>query len=178
MAGVEAELGALAEREQPARQRRFAIDPDQRLGADQVARRPEQRMAALDGAHLDPVDRPIDAASDLRLDELDAVAVGAKALVADDQRQRDRVDAEDQRPFLGDDVEQRVDARRPRSRRAPRSWIEATAPEWPRAKAIRSWLASSTAPSRSRRCATARSSKGITVAIATRGYAGERLISY
>src|SRR5689334_8082573 len=45
------------------------------------------------------------------------------------------------------------------------AWIEATAPEWPRAKAIKSWLASSTAPSRSRRCATARSSKGITVAI-------------
>ncbi len=46
----------------------------------------------------------------LRLDRLDAVAVGAKALVADDQRQRHRVDAEDQRPFLGDDVEQGVDA--------------------------------------------------------------------
>ena len=49
-------------------------------------------------------------AQDLRLDRLDAAAVGAKALVADDQRQRDRVEAEDQRPFLGDDVEQSVDA--------------------------------------------------------------------
>ena len=45
----------------------------------------------------------------LRFDGLDSVAVGAKALVADDQRQRHRVDAEDQRPFLGDDVEQSVD---------------------------------------------------------------------
>src|SRR4051812_20792350 len=42
------------------------------------------------------------------------------------------------------------------------SWIEATAPEWPRAKAIRSWLASSTAATRARRFATARSSKLIT----------------
>ncbi len=47
---------------------------------------------------------------DLRLDQLHAVAVGAEALVADDQRQSDRVDAEDQRPFLGDDVEQSLDA--------------------------------------------------------------------
>src|SRR5580765_1493819 len=57
------------------------------------------------------------------------------------------------------------------------SWIEATAPEWPRAKAIRSWLASSAAPSRRRRCATALSSKGITVAMGSR-IPPPRLISY
>src|SRR5690242_2723449 len=43
--------------------------------------------------------------------------------------------------------------------------MEATAPEWPRANAMRSSFASCASPSRSRRCATARSSKGITVAI-------------
>src|SRR4051794_5222259 len=46
------------------------------------------------------------------------------------------------------------------------SWIEATAPEWPRAKAIRSWFASSTAATRARRFATARSSKLITFPMA------------
>jgi hypothetical protein len=35
-------------------------------------------------------------------------------------------------------------------------WTEATVLEWPRAKAIRSWLASSTLPRRWRKCATAR----------------------
>ena len=67
-------------------------------------------MPPLDRAHLhtiDGFDRP---AQDLRLDHLHARAVGAEAAVADDQRQRHRVDAEDQRPFLGDDVQQPVDA--------------------------------------------------------------------
>src|SRR4051812_18938031 len=44
--------------------------------------------------------------------------------------------------------------------------MEATAPECPRAKARRSWLASSAAPRRFRSWATALSSNGITVAIA------------
>src|SRR6478672_1767425 len=57
------------------------------------------------------------------------------------------------------------------------SWIELTAPEWPRAKAIRSWFASSAAPRRRRSCATARSSKGITVAIMSE-IRPRRLISY
>ena len=53
----------------------------------------------------------------------------------------------DQRPFLGDDVKQSIDplGLDPSS---TASWIDATAPEWPRAKAMRSWLASSAAPSR------------------------------
>ena len=87
------------------------------------------------------------AAQDRRLDHLDAAAVGAEALVADDQRQRDRVDAEDQRPFLGDDVKQ-ASMLSASIAASTAAWIEATAPEWPRAKAIRSWFASSTAPSR------------------------------
>ena len=57
-----------------------------------------------------PSTQPIAAAKDLRVDDLDSGAVGAKAAVADDQRQGHRVDAEDQRPFLGDDVQQPVDA--------------------------------------------------------------------
>ena len=44
---------ALAERQQTGRQRGHAIDADQRFGADQVAGRAEQGMAALDGAQLD-----------------------------------------------------------------------------------------------------------------------------
>ena len=47
---------------------------------------------------------------DLRFDQVHAIGVGAKSLVADDQRQRDRVDPQDQRPFLGDDVEQGLEA--------------------------------------------------------------------
>ena len=45
------------------------------------------------------------------------------------------------------------------------AWIDAVAPEWPRAKAIRSSFALSTAPRRSRRVATARSSNGMTFAM-------------
>ncbi len=67
-------------------------------------------MPALDVAHLDAINLLDDAPKDLRVDHLNAVAVGPEALVADDQRQRHRIEAEDQRPFLGDDVEQSVDA--------------------------------------------------------------------
>ena len=89
MAGIEAKRGALAERKQAARQRRIAIDADQRLGTDQVAGRTEQGVAALDRAHVDAVDLADRAAQDHRVDQLDAAAVGAKALVLHDQRQRD-----------------------------------------------------------------------------------------
>ena len=167
VASVEAELGALAERQQSARQRRIALDPDQRFGADEVARRPEQRMSALDRPHLDAVD-PLDrAAEQCRVDVLDAAAVGAEALVrrrsATKQRRRCRrisghscVTTWSKASMLSASIAA-----------STASWIEETAPEWPRAKAMRSWLASSTAPSRSRSRATARSSKGITVAIAS-----------
>jgi hypothetical protein len=72
MARIERQLGALTEREQPARQGRLAIDPDQRFGPDQLAGRTEERMTALHGTHLDapdPVDRP---AEKRRIDMLDA----------------------------------------------------------------------------------------------------------
>jgi hypothetical protein len=39
--GIERLLGALAERQQPYRKRRLALDPDDCLGADQVACRTE-----------------------------------------------------------------------------------------------------------------------------------------
>src|SRR4029078_10913083 len=110
MTRIEAELAALAKRKEADRERRFAVDADERLGANEVAGRPEQRMAALDRAHLYPVDGIDRTPEDLRVDDLHSAAVGAKTPVADDQRERDRVDPEDQRPFLGDDVEQRVDA--------------------------------------------------------------------
>ena len=109
MACIEAQLGALAKREQAARQRRLAFDSDERLGSDQVARRAEQGMPALDGPHLDPID-PFDrAAKQCRVDDLDARAVGPKALVADDQLQSDRIDPEDQRPLLGNHVKKTFD---------------------------------------------------------------------
>src|SRR5256885_16690396 len=101
---VGAEVGPLGESQQAARQGWVAVDPDQRLGANEVAGRPKQRMAALDGAHLDSMnalDRP---AEDRRIDALNSAAVRAEALRAHDQRQCDRVDAEDQWPFLGDDM--------------------------------------------------------------------------
>ena len=44
------------------------------------------------------------------VDELEARGVGADALVAGEQRDRDRVEAEDLRPFLGDDVDEMVEA--------------------------------------------------------------------
>src|SRR4030095_12060668 len=145
-------------------------------------------MAALDGAHLDSMDPVDSAAKERRVDMLDSAAVGAKALGADDQRQSDCVDSKDQRPFLSHDVEQGFDAVRLEPRKhclvdrghrsrmtaregdeglvrlletpeSPPWWIGPTAPECPRAKAMRSWSASSAAPSRWRRCATARSSK-------------------
>jgi hypothetical protein len=110
MAGVERKLGALAKREQAARQRRFAIDSDQGFGADQVAGRPKQGVASLHGAHIDPVDRFSCMAKDFRIDHLDAAAIGAEAAITNDQRQSDRIDAQDQRPFLGDHVEKAFDS--------------------------------------------------------------------
>jgi hypothetical protein len=112
MPGIEAELGALAEREEPAWQRALAIDADESFGADQVAGRAEQGMAALDGAHLDPVDLVDRPAKDLRLDRLHPAAIGAEALVPDDQRQCHGIDAEYQRPFLGDDMKKAIDRAR------------------------------------------------------------------
>src|SRR5690606_22538614 len=43
-------------------------------------------------------------------DELHAVGIGAESLPADNERQRDRVETKDERPFLGDDVEQAFQA--------------------------------------------------------------------
>ena len=60
MPGIEAEVRALPQCQQSARQRRFAIDADQRFGANEVAGRAEQRVSTLDGPHFDamnPLDR-------------------------------------------------------------------------------------------------------------------------
>ncbi len=110
VASVEAELGALPEDQQTGRQRRLAFDPDQCLGANELARRAEQGMPAFHGAHLDARDLTNRPAEDEGVHHLHSAAVGAEPLVADDQRERDRVDPEDQRPFLRDDVEQTLDA--------------------------------------------------------------------
>jgi hypothetical protein len=110
VAGIEAELGALPECEKAARQGRLAIDADQGFGADQVARRAEQRMTARNGAHLDAMHAVDRAAKQRRIDDLDPAAIRAEALLTDDQRQRHRVNAQDQRPFLRDDVQQSFNA--------------------------------------------------------------------
>src|SRR5438270_2769390 len=110
VARIEAEVRSLTERQQPAWQRRLAIDTNQRLRADQVARRAEQGMTALNGSHGYTVHAVDHAAQDVRIDELDSAAIGTEALATDDQRESDRVDAKDQRPFLSDDVKQGLDA--------------------------------------------------------------------
>ena len=61
-------------------------------------------MPTLYRAHLhamNPVDCTLE---ECRIDELDPAPVGAESLVADDQRQGDRIDPKDQRPFLRHDV--------------------------------------------------------------------------
>jgi len=95
VARIEALAGALAKRDQPGWKWRLAVEANECFGANQVAGRAEQRMAPLDGAHLDPVDLLDSPLQNLRLDHLHAIAVGAKTLVADDQRQCNGVDAED-----------------------------------------------------------------------------------
>ncbi len=72
MAGLERLRLALAQSQQPARKRRLALQPHQRLGADQVARRSEQRMPTLDCAHGNAVDLLDRAQEHLRLDQLDS----------------------------------------------------------------------------------------------------------
>jgi hypothetical protein len=96
---IERLLGALAQGKQPVRQRPVRIDPDQGLGPDQAARRPEQGMAAADIAHFDTVDAENRLFDELRRDELHTVGVGAEAMLSDDKRQRNRVQAENERPF-------------------------------------------------------------------------------
>src|SRR5207244_511361 len=97
---------ALAQREQPARQRRLAIDADERFCPDQLACGTEQRMAMVDGPHIDASNAVEHAAKDRGVDMLNSATVGAEALTAHNQRYGNGVDAEDQRPFLGDNMKQ------------------------------------------------------------------------
>ena len=115
MTSIEVLLRALTEREQPYRERRPAFDPDQRLGTDQLARRAEQRMPMRHGTHRDAVnliDRPH---QQLTLDPVDAVAVGAESVVADDQGKGNRIDCEPPLPIgliaLGQRTTQSIDTR-------------------------------------------------------------------
>lgn len=128
MPRIEAKVLALPQGKKTARQRWLAIDLYQRLGPDQIAGRPEQRMTAFDRAHLDTIHLPDRTAKDCRIDHVNARSVGTETALSDDQRQRDGVYAQNQRPFLGDDVQQRIDAisfdggenRRMDGRRRPR----------------------------------------------------------
>jgi hypothetical protein len=81
--GIEAELRPLAEREQPAGQRRITFDPDQRLRSDQVACGAEQGMAALDRLHFDTDNLVHRALQDRRIDHLNAAAIRAEAALSD-----------------------------------------------------------------------------------------------
>src|SRR5262249_50879290 len=92
VARIEAELRALSECQQAEWQWRLAIDADQRFGTNEIAGRPEQRMAALHGAHLNSVHAIDRALEQRRIDMLNAAAVRPEALIAHNQRQSDRVD--------------------------------------------------------------------------------------
>jgi hypothetical protein len=109
VASVQAERLPLSKREKSNRQGRLTLDAHERFRPNEVAGWAEKRMSAPDGAHFDAVDLAHRPAENLRIDELDARTVSAKAAVADDQRERDCIDAEDQRPFLRHDVQQPVD---------------------------------------------------------------------
>ena len=74
-----------------------------------VAGRPEQGMAALDAAQQHAVEIARRLLDQLRIDELEAGGVGAHAGLAGPERHRHRVEAEDLRPFLGDDVDQMIE---------------------------------------------------------------------
>ena len=82
MAGLETLRLPLPQSQQPAGQRRGAVEPDQRFGADQVAGRAEQRMPTLAAAQqhaLHILDRTLDHP---RVNELKTRSIGADAPVA------------------------------------------------------------------------------------------------
>ena len=85
-------------------------------------------MAAFDSAHFDPIDLADRSPEDARIDDLHPVAVGAEALIADDERQSDFRDSFDLalRAFARD-----TDRRRPNL--APREC-------WPSAEHFRTIL--------------------------------------
>lgn len=109
MRGLEALGAALAESEQAARQRRLAFEPDQGFGADQLAGRAEQRMAAIDSAKKDSVELADRSLDQPRIDELEAGSVGSDAHLAGEQSDGDGVEAKDVGPFLGNDMEEMVE---------------------------------------------------------------------
>ncbi len=114
---------------------------DQRFGANVSRRRPEQRVTAIDGAHghrIEPADRAID---DLRLDRADMAglrpgspcpsATSASATWSSpSSRGQSLVTTSNSSSRLSASISASTAA-----------WIAAVAPEWPRAKAIRSSLA-------------------------------------
>ncbi len=95
MAGVEILLRTLAQRQEPDRKRRPALDSDQCLGPDQLAGRPKQRVTMLHRTHRDSVHLVDGARQQLPFDLVHAVAVCPEPLVADDQGKRNRIDPED-----------------------------------------------------------------------------------
>ena len=143
---VEALARALAERKQAVRQRRLAIDPDQRLGADQVAapartadgrarrcasrrRRPARSpVATICGS---TICTPLPSARNPWSPTTSASATASMPRISG----HSWVTTWNSASTLSASIAASTAA-----------WIAATAPEWPRAKAIRSWLASSTRP--------------------------------
>lgn len=110
MTSIQILLGPLSKRDQALGKRQAALDTDHGFRPYEIAGGPEQRMPTFDGAHRDAVHLLDRAHQKLWLDIVNAVAIGAERLLAHDQRQRDRVDSKDQRPFLSHDVKQAVDA--------------------------------------------------------------------
>jgi hypothetical protein len=66
-------------------------------------------MAATDSSHLDPIHKIDCPAKYGWVDDLDSTAVGPETAIPDDERKCDRVDTQDERPFLRDDMEEAID---------------------------------------------------------------------
>ena len=110
MSGIEIGFRTLSKRHQADGQHRTAFDPYHGFRTDQLASRPEQGMAVRYRAHRDPINLVDRAHQQQRLDTVNAVAIGPEGIVSYDQGERNRVDSKDERPFLGHDVKQIVDA--------------------------------------------------------------------
>jgi hypothetical protein len=104
VARIQAERLSLAKREKSAWEWWFAIDPNERLGTDEIASGPEQWVASSDGAHFDAVNLSDRASENRGIHLVHAGAISTKSTFAYDEGQRHGINAEDQRPFLGHDM--------------------------------------------------------------------------
>jgi len=105
---IETECLTLSDRQEAEWKWWLALDSHQSFRANEVAGGPEQWMASLNGAHLDAVDLADGSAEYLGVDLLHSRSIRTEAAVADDERKRHRIDAENQRPLLRYDMKQTI----------------------------------------------------------------------